>query len=605
MFRFVSNSFYRYIKKNAPNTDNLKIRIIIMQMNIYYNYDCLNNRFDPPFCSNTNLDIQTFIPFKALSNIAWCNYHRQWENIFVNNYGVNGSNSALYFSCGNPIYNHLGHNKKFNLNSFVIEIDDQNLTFIIKQKWSYDEIQDNTEYHIKYVYAKCFDFKNGKIFYPAGYDLKKIPNFIEKQLDSILLNYCKQLYGIEIKRNNAPILDFVRYPTCPNFNGLVPFIDNGKKYDFRNRINLFKDFCSYMKIKETKKLRKAFMKEPKTLLVYAMCYQIGFTDSNAIQFITSNDEFLEKFTGGRMGLRFSMARREVYFYGTFFSYLNAYNCNLIDSLRLWVQNALTDKSQIIVAKRFMKFMLEEETDIIKDCGEYYLRNARNFPVPFHERILQEGFTREVHDQEMHLYKSSNPNERIDIQYSEAERELETVISASEISGSKKAVNQFKKTKAAASVMENGQMGDELKNLVNDEQNQAEVNDFKQELNMPELESSFDIARKLKKDDISYNDFYFILPKDTDELFEISENMRNCVGYLYRDKAVNKKCTIAVMMHKNKFAACIELHTHDDLRYEIVQLKGPMNRSVIDEDLKAVVLWTQKNVSLKEYKPFMY
>lgn len=571
-------------------------------MNIYYNYDCLNNRFDAPFCTDVNLDIQTFIPFKISNNTAWCNYHRQWENIFINHYGGNNSNSVLYFSCGNPIYNHLGHNKKFNLNSFVIEIDKQNCIFIIKQKWSYDEAFNDTEYHIKHVYAKCFDFKNGKIFYPSGFNLEKIPDFIEKQMDKILVSFCKQLYGVEIKRNNASLIDFVKYPTCPNFNILIPFIDNGKKFDFRNRLNLFKDFCSYMKIKETKKLRKSFMKNPKTLLIYAMCYQIGFTDSNVIQTITANESFLEKYTTGLIYLRFSMARKEVYFMNTYFSYLTSYNCNMIDSLRLWVQNALTDKTQAIVAKRFLKFMLEEEKDIIKDCGEYYLRNARTFPVPFHERILQEGFTREVHDQEMHLYRTVNPSEKLPIQYSDVEQELETVIFKSEISNSRSSSNSFSKKNNNTSVMENGQMGEELKNLVSDEVEQAEVNDFKQELNMPELKSSFDIARKFKHSDDSYNNFYFVLPKDTDELYEISENMRNCVGYLYRDSAINKKCTIVVMMHNNKFTACIELHPIDELRYQIVQLKGPLNQTVRDENLQAVILWTKKNASLKEYVP---
>ena len=57
-------------------------------------------------------------------------------------------------------------------------------------------------------------------------------------------------------------------------------------------------------------------------------------------------------------------------------------------------------------------------------------------------------------------------------------------------------------------------------------------------------------------------------------------MRNCVGYLYRDKVISKYCIIVVLIVKNKMKACIEIRQDPkDFHYKICQALGPGNACI--------------------------
>ena len=54
-------------------------------------------------------------------------------------------------------------------------------------------------------------------------------------------------------------------------------------------------------------------------------------------------------------------------------------------------------------------------------------------------------------------------------------------------------------------------------------------------------------------------------------------MNICVGHLYRDKAVNKECTIVYAQKDDEYELCIEVNKHNN-RFRLVQ-KSAFNNSV--------------------------
>ena len=76
----------------------------------------------------------------------------------------------------------------------------------------------------------------------------------------------------------------------------------------------------------------------------------------------------------------------------------------------------------------------------------------------------------------------------------------------------------------------------------------------------------DYAKKL------YGNIYeFILPLDTNELYDLGEAMHNCVGTLYRNAALKRLSIIVGMKLNGKYQACIEIKTKDK---EITQALAP-------------------------------
>jgi len=138
-------------------------------------------------------------------------------------------------------------------------------------------------------------------------------------------------------------------------------------------------------------------------------------------------------------------------------------------------------------------------------------------------------------------------------------------------------------KAARTVLEDSGLdaSRERSELTSDDDNAPvfDTPDLNQKLVQPEISTKFAIGSELRKRG-SADDTYFVLPRNTDEMYEISANMRNCVGYLYRDKVLDGSAVIVVMLTKNKFVACFEIRqNYRTYAYEIVQAKGPGNRNI--------------------------
>ena len=72
-------------------------------------------------------------------------------------------------------------------------------------------------------------------------------------------------------------------------------------------------------------------------------------------------------------------------------------------------------------------------------------------------------------------------------------------------------------------------------------------------------------------------------------------MRNCVGYLYRTKAVYKESIIAVLIKDRKMKACFEIKQNPKTyRYEIVQASGPGNSTINRIYMYAIEEWKKRH-----------
>lgn len=92
----------------------------------------------------------------------------------------------------------------------------------------------------------------------------------------------------------------------------------------------------------------------------------------------------------------------------------------------------------------------------------------------------------------------------------------------------------------------------------------------------------DYAKKL------YGNIYeFILPLDTNELYDLGEAMHNCVGTLYRNAALKRLSIIVGMKLNGKYQACIEIKTKDK---EITQALDPCNRNLPAEIRNTIRKW---------------
>ncbi|MCR4742677.1 MAG: PcfJ domain-containing protein [Treponema sp.] len=547
---------------------------------------------------------QVFIPFNNTSKRGWCDFHKKWEIITI------APDNSMYFSCGLPVPGLIGLHKQWNKNQYELFVDTDNFIIRVNERWSWIDVYENQIYSTQKVYAKIIDFRRGIISHPKNFDMTVISPDINNKIMNLSIRLCKIKYGVEFHVENVPFTDFVKYPSCPEFNGLTKKIDNIKDLNFRADLNLFTDFCQLVQVKITKMLRKDFHKDPLLILLHAMAQHIGFINSDAIRTFVSDPTIYDIFITNDK-LRFSIKRRTIY-------YVSENDQTLLNGLRLWVQNARTDKSDNIIVKRMIKFFKDTPIEIISDAIQVYYYNARDLPVAFHERILKEGFTHQMHDQLIQLFH--NENERIGAGFSSSEPKVHNKkieynddvlkfedfiedISESKIKIDYESIkeNRLMMLKAEKAMANNLTNPDET--IISDDG--EENNETPQE-----IEDLFDYEKIKEDKDIMHlnysigkdimkkgnpNSYYFALPKNTDELYEISVNMHNCVGYLYRNKCLENESIIVVLIKNGKMKACIEIKQNKkDFRYYIKQALGPANGPINRIYFSAIEEWKKRH-----------
>lgn len=566
--------------------------------------------------------VSRLIPFNNKTKKGWCEFHGMWEVVTV------GADSRFYFSCGRLVPGSLGFDKCWNKNNFSFFVDRQNLILTLTERNSWIDVHEGGIYQTNDSKTKIFDMRYGKIYSLKNHRLKEIPLELSSNLEKVFANFSKSFFGVELKLGKDSLEEFLKYPSCPKFNRIAGKIDQIEKFQFRNDVNLFKDFCELMHIRESKSLRKDFQKLPESIFFHAMAQSLNFRDPNAIRLLVFNKEILKKFIGK---MRFSIIRRSVYVNDTFYTVREhgKYKLNMLDGLRLWVQNALTDKSEIVVMKRLIHFLNETPFDVVKDACEIYDTNARNLPVAFHERILREGLTSQMHDQLVIYFGGGiddfagggyTSNERhvsnTPIEYDDDIMRFEDTVFYEDVDVFLKSMKSSKADIAKNRLMmkkaaENNDAARNMANMILNEANDGKtiddeftddeekhagenVPDLDQKFETQEIDSKFEIGKELRKraslEELNSR-IYFVLPRTTDELYEISANMRNCVGYLYRDKVLTHKSIIVVAIYKNKFIACMEIKQNErTFAYEVVQASGVANRNIKMRYKGAIEKW---------------
>ena len=84
-------------------------------------------------------------------------------------------------------------------------------------------------------------------------------------------------------------------------------------------------------------------------------------------------------------------------------------------------------------------------------------------------------------------------------------------------------------------------------------------------------------------------YKFCLPENTNRLVDIGSKMNICVGHLYRDKAVNKDCTIIYAIKNDEYKLCIEVSNINN-RFQIIQKSAFNNTVPKGESLKIFEQW---------------
>ncbi len=558
-----------------------------------------------------SLTPQILIPYDNLSKKGWCDFHKRWELVTMT------PDNRMFFSCGLPLPSNIGLNKNWNKNQYEILVDTNNFIIRVNERWSWIDVFENQIYSTEKAYSKIIDFNRGIISHPKNFNIVELPPDIQKKIMTITLGLCKRKYGVELHVENVAFKDFIKYPCCPEFSTIASKVDNVRMFNFRSDLNLFKDFCLLVQIKETKRLRKDFHKNPQLLLLHAMAQYLGFTNSDATR-IFVNDKVLYRIFIKEERLRFSIKHRTVYMdYG-----YKLEKQSTLNGLRLWVQNARTDKSDSVIVKRLIKFFKDTNLNVICDAIDIYLKNCRNLPVAFHERILKEGFTNQMHDQLVQYFAVENDddlfgyntfNEKVankKIKYDDDILKFEDFIDYIPEHVIKKDYESIKQNrlmmlKAEKQQSYNTNLNNIEENIVTDDiedeghdDNEADLEDLfvyeTVEAGPTFRAANFELGKDIMKKGPA-DSYFFALPRNTDELYEVSTHMRNCVGYLYKDKVLSNESIIVIMIKNNKMKACIEIKQDErTFHYVIKQALGPGNSCINRKFYKAIEDWKSRH-----------
>lgn len=470
----------------------------------------------------------------ASPTVAWCDYHSRWENF------KKGENGIIHFECGLKTYKPALMQNQKKLSSIMFTVDMNELKLDVSFRTSMPYFSHSKKVLSKSSEVSHFNLATGttqiehndgkRIWFNEDLDLEKIPEEIQEAVQNTLSIMTKKIYGVPCKNT---------YRLCQNgFKHFVkypscPPIANVKSC-FKAKVNRtslhsFEDLCAIYDIKPTKKFRKMFMDNPSLLLVNIFLSCIGFKDANVFNKYYDN-AVLIRFLEENLSCN-PKVPKIIYLFGK--------NKNMY-ALHNWYEEATKQKkSDAVCANHLIEPMLDGHVDYttMQDAFSMYVDNYNNLPEPLKKRILREGFTTQVHDRMCEALgrgnnRFSNGKEKIDIEYSENELKLE-----------------YKITK----MIKNKNTGEEKEKVL----------------------------------------YLFELPKNTDDLYLISEKMHNCVGYAYRNSVIAKSCLIVTLedLSIHKGVACMEIKQSETGKFDnIVQALGPCNYRIKKEYIPIIQKW---------------
>ena len=492
---------------------------------MFYTYDYQSQNW---LCLKQDVYQPLFIPFLPETKRGWCSVHKKWEPC------IRTATGQLYFVCGKPIRSQFASIDKWTISSVETKIEELRELIQLKVNLVYATFEDNSK---RYFYEyKIFSFymKTGAVIsYESSENIKHVkinlPAAVTKDIQAKLQSYAKKIFGTGYS-NSSPksgieaLSDYVTCPACPQMSDLRHFL--GKKYTRivdRKSQNPYQEVCNAIHIKPFKRMRRIFDKNPLALPVYAVLKSWGFRDVNVMT------KFLEDAELCKM----------------YFS----------DIEYDWESKRIVAKDENYRGPMFYAVRADAK-DIITIVGRW----AAESLLVQNEKITMNHLIKAMKDGHHNFFDAAQMYYSRGIAIPEAlkdriKKECFTQAVHDEL------VRVFPDT---FSLWDEGPKGN---------------------IEIPYLQSDKILETEIF--DAQGCAYRFILPKNTDELYNLGKAMHNCVGYCYRQSAIRRSCIIVGLAYGPQFIACIQIDTSTMC---IVQAKGICNGKLRGIPRQLIINW---------------
>lgn len=325
---------------------------------------------------------------------------------FAYEFKIDYENFSLTFS---RLYIDSNLSEKYSTQKYLFDIKNgfvENLSNPIKSlKESPKEYDEKSKAELL---AKAFilDFRKERL-------PEKIVQTIFKILKELACRFTEKNLSFQkiSKKNNLGVYfsNLVYIPFCPNLAGVLFHspafsVNSNIAHDFplnRKDGNVFNEFLDFIKVPNTKQIRKTFQKDYRVIEIAYKLKNAGFSDLNAFNLATKNSSFFD--------IIFDITERDN---------------SIQENLSFFVKYSFSKKSEIATMKTLLKFDKDEWRGTYTDALNMFRLYFEHIPEILRKRILRYGFNKKNHD-ELSLLGASLKN--IPFKYSEEQFSLEQKI----------------------------------------------------------------------------------------------------------------------------------------------------------------------------------
>ena len=492
---------------------------------MFYTYDYQSQNW---LCLKQDVYQPLFIPFLPSSKMGWCSVHKKWEPCIRTDKG------KLYFLCGKPIRSQFATIEKWTISSVETEINDLRELVRLKVNLVYTTLEDGSKrYYYEYKIFSFFMKTGAVVSYESSEALKKVninlPATVTKDLQAKLMLYAKKNFGTGYS-NSSPksgieaLSDYVTCPACPQMSDLRHFLGNAfTRIVDRKSQNPYQAVCNAIHVKPFKRMRRIFDKNPLALPLYAVLKSWGFRDVNVMTKFLEDDELCK----------------------TYFR----------DIEYDWKSKRIVAKDESHTGRLF--YALRDEA---KDIITIVSRWAAESLMIQNEKITMNHLIKAMKDGYHNFFDAAQMYYSRGVAIPEALRdrirkECFTQAVHDEL------VRVFPDT---FGLWDDGPKGN---------------------VEIPYLQSDKILETEIT--DVYGRPYKFILPKDTDELYNLGQVMHNCVGYCYKKATIKRNSIIVGLANEQMFIACIQIETDS---MSIVQAKGICNSKLSMDIRQLIIKW---------------
>ena len=498
---------------------------------LFYTYD---------YCSQNWLRLKQevyqplFIPFSNTKKMGWCSVHKKWETC------VKTKKGNLYFMCGQKILAGFATVNQWTISSVETTVDELRELVRLKVNLVYTYLQGKEKRYLYEYKTFAFYMKTGAVVsYESCEGVKrvnvKLPVSITKDIQAKLQSFSNKIFGIAYK-NSSPksgidsLTDYVVCPACPQVADLKHFLGNA--FDRVVDRKSKNPYEDVCNYIHVKPFKRMRRIFDKNPLGLPIYSVLKTWGFSDVNVMT---KFLE----------------DVELCNTYFKNIQ-YD---------WHTKRIVTKDENFMGSLFYAIN-DNAKDIITVVGRWTSESLKLQ----NEKITMNHLIKAMKDGYHNFFDAA----------------------------------QMYYSRAAA-------IPEALKNRIQRECFTNEVHDalvqvfpdtfgfFKTDRSNKEI-PYVEADKKLEASISVYNgvSFDFVLPKDTDELYTLGERMHNCVGWCYREKALNRSSIIVgvkyVQNGQEANIACIEINT----KYmAIVQAKGVCNSRIRLDFQPVIIKWAME------------